>query len=115
MKAIQIGDTLKKYRKMRGWTVNDVVVKLHDLYNIDVADKTVYGWESDQSLPRSETLLLLCELYQIDSLSQGLKSPGNVSDFPITSDEMDLIKKYRMHPELQDVVQRVLTPPEKNT
>ena len=108
----QIGDTLRKYRKMRGWTINDVVVRLHDLYDVDVAEKTVYGWESDQSLPRSETLLTLCELYQIDRLSDGLIAPpATVSDFPITPDEMDLIKQYRKHPELHEVVHRVLNAP----
>lgn len=112
MKNMQIGDTLKKYRKMRGWKVMDVVVKLHELYGVNIAEKTVYGWESDQSLPRSETLLMLCELYQIDRLSQGLTIPPSFSDFPITQDEMELIKKYRKHPELQKVVHRVLDEPE---
>ena len=64
MKNIQIGAALKTMRKNRGWTIHDVVVQLNDLYNIAVAEKTVYGWESDQAYPRTETLLLLCELYQ---------------------------------------------------
>ena len=63
MKNIQIGSALKTMRKNRGWTIHDVVVQLNDLYNIAVAEKTVYGWESDQAYPRTETLLLLCELY----------------------------------------------------
>lgn len=112
MKNMQIGNTLKKYRKMRGWTVSDVVIKLHELYDVNIAEKTVYGWESDQSLPRAETLLMLCELYQIDHLSKGLTLPPTVSDFPITQDELELIKKYRRHPELQKVVHRVLDAPE---
>lgn len=37
MKSRKIGETLKKYRKLRGWTVNDVALKLHDLYKIDVS------------------------------------------------------------------------------
>lgn len=61
MKNIQIGAALKTMRKNRGWTIHDVVVQLNDLYNIAVAEKTVYGWESDQAYPRTETLLLLCE------------------------------------------------------
>ena len=58
MKNIQIGAALKTMRKNRGWTIHDVVVQLNDLYNIAVAEKTVYGWESDQAYPRTETLLL---------------------------------------------------------
>lgn len=51
MKNIQIGAALKTMRKNRGWTIHDVVVQLNDLYNIAVAEKTVYGWESDQAYP----------------------------------------------------------------
>ena len=51
MKNIQIGAALKTMRKNRGWTIHDVVVQLNDLYNIAVAEKTVYGWESDQARP----------------------------------------------------------------
>ena len=69
MKNIQIGAALKTMRKNRGWTIHDVVVQLNDLYNIAVAEKTVYGWESDQAYPRTETLLLLCELYQSDAFT----------------------------------------------
>lgn len=54
MKNIQIGAALKTMRKNRGWTIHDVVVQLNDLYNIAVAEKTVYGWESDQAYPRTE-------------------------------------------------------------
>lgn len=43
MKNIQIGAALKTMRKNRGWTIHDVVVQLNDLYNIAVAEKTVYG------------------------------------------------------------------------
>lgn len=72
MKNIQIGAALKTMRKNRGWTIHDVVVQLNDLYNIAVAEKTVYGWESDQAYPRTETLLLLCELYQSDTFTGNL-------------------------------------------
>ena len=72
MKNIQIGAALKTMRKNRGWTIHDVVVQLNDLYNIAVAEKTVYGWESDQAYPRTETLLLLCELYQSDAFTGNL-------------------------------------------
>ena len=112
MKNERIGDMLKKYRKMNSMTVADVVAQLQDRYNLIVAEKTVYGWESDQSLPRTKSLLILCEMYQIDRLSDGLiPPPTTVSDFPITPDEMELIKQYRKHPEPPEVVHRVLNAP----
>lgn len=105
MKNIQIGAALKTMRKNRGWTIHDVVVQLNDLYNIAVAEKTVYGWESDQAYPRTETLLLLCELYQSDTFT------GNL--LHITADERHVIEMYRRHPELQSAVKRVLDVPVK--
>ena len=108
----QIGETLKKYRKLRGWTVSDVVVQLREQYQMEVAEKTVYGWESDQAMPRTETLLTLCELYHINHLSDGfIASPTTENDFAITPDEMELIKQYRKHPELHEVIHRVLDSP----
>jgi transcriptional regulator with XRE-family HTH domain len=113
MKNIQIGAALKTMRKNRGWTIHDVVVQLNDLYNIAVAEKTVYGWESDQAYPRTETLLLLCELYQSDTFTGNLLHIPADKSFPITADERHVIEMYRRHPELQSVVKRVLDVPVK--
>jgi transcriptional regulator with XRE-family HTH domain len=113
MKNIQIGAALKTMRKNRGWTIHDVVVQLNDLYNIAVAEKTVYGWESDQAYPRTETLLLLCELYQSDAFTGNLLHIPADKSFPITADERHVIEMYRRHPELQSAVKRVLDVPVK--
>lgn len=116
MKSIQIGAILKALRKNRGWTVHDVVMHLHDEYEIDVAEKTIYGWESDQAYPRTETLLVLCEMYQADSMVSGLLHIPTDKTFPITADERHVIEMYRKHPELQGAVKRVLmVPPKKST
>ena len=113
MKNIQIGAALKTMRKNRGWTIHDVVVQLNDLYNIAVAEKTVYGWESDQAYPRTETLLLLCEMYQTDTFTGNLLHIPADKSFPITADERHVIEMYRRHPELQGAVKRVLDVPVK--
>ena len=98
MKNIQIGAALKTMRKNRGWTIHDVVVQLNDLYNIAVAEKTVYGWESDQAYPRTETLLLLCELYQSDAFTGNLLHIPADKSFPITADERHVIEMYHQIP-----------------
>jgi transcriptional regulator with XRE-family HTH domain len=117
MKSRQIGEILKKERKRHGWTVSDVVIRLRDQYQLDVAEKTVYGWESDQSYPRTETLLVLCEMYRIEDIAEGLLNAPPAGEFHITTDERDVIMKYRQHPDLQSVVKRVLDvpPPDENT
>ena len=97
---------------MRGLTIRDVVIRLHDDYQIDVADKTVYGWESDQSFPRTQTLLCLCEIYHIDNLPDSFSSKASSGEnFPITPRERKLIQKFREHQELQDVIWRILDAP----
>ena len=52
MKNDQIGIMLKNYRKMNDLTVSDVVIELNDKYGVRVAEKTVYGWESNQAHPK---------------------------------------------------------------
>jgi transcriptional regulator with XRE-family HTH domain len=115
MKSRQIGNVLRKERKRHGWSVNDIVIRLKDQYDLDVAEKTVYGWESDQSYPRTETLLVLCELYRIEDIAEGLLKAPAIGEFQITTDERDVIMKYREHPELQNVVKRVLDVPEEES
>jgi transcriptional regulator with XRE-family HTH domain len=113
MKSRLIGSVLKKERLRHGWTINDVVIRLKDDYNLTVAKKTIYGWESDQSYPRTETLLVLCELYRIEDIAEGLLKAPAVGEFQITADERDIIMKYRQHPKLQNVVKRVLDVPDE--
>jgi hypothetical protein len=93
--------------------VNDVVIRLKDKYDLDIAEKTIYGWESDQSYPRTESLLTLCELYRFEDISDGLCKDPSGSGFRITMDERSVIMKYRRHPELRDVVKRMLNMPEE--
>lgn len=107
MKGRHIGEILRRYRKQRGWTVADVAIQLRDHYEVNVAEKTIYGWGSDQSYPRTETLLILCELYQIDNFSSDF-SEGVTNEFPITPEERKLIKEYRRHPELQNAIKKLL-------
>ena len=108
MKSRQIGEILRKYRKQRGWSVADVAIQLRENYKVNVAEKTIYGWESDQSYPRTETLLLLCELYQIESLTNDFVVPTNTNEFPITTEERKLIEKYRQHPEFRNAIKKLL-------
>lgn len=108
MKGRQIGELLRKYRKQRGWTVADVAVQLREQYEVHVAEKTIYGWESDQSYPRTETLLFLCELYQIDNLFSIFSGTTGTNEFPITPEERKLIERYRQHPEFRNAIKKLL-------
>lgn len=113
MKNEKIGSMLKKYRKQNSMTVSDVVAQLQDRYNLTVAEKTVYGWESNQAHPTTDMFIIMCELYKINNLKealepQSIQNSARNREFPITAEERSLIEHYREQPDLQEAVKRVL-------
>jgi hypothetical protein len=56
-------------------------------------------------------------MYRIEDIAEGLLNAPPAGEFHITTDERDVIMKYRQHPDLQSVVKRVLDvpPPDENT
>ena len=111
MKNEMIAKVLKKYRKNNKLTVNEVAELLNER-SLTVATKTIYGWESGQAQPDADTLLVLCEIYNIDDIL-GTFGYSNKKQFHITNHERELIEKYRQHPELQDAVDKLLSKWEK--
>ena len=67
MKNRKIAEVLKAYRKMNNLSVRDVTELLEEK-SLKVAEKTVYGWESSATQPDADTLLLLCDIYNIDNI-----------------------------------------------
>ena len=109
MARFKIGAKLKSYRLQHDWTVTDVMSELENEYDLKVSAKTIYGWECDQSFPRTETFLALCELYQISKPYEAFSvGPPESADFAITQNEQELLYQLRKHPELQSVINRIL-------
>jgi hypothetical protein len=108
MKNYNVGNVLKTYRKRNSLSVRDVCLILRDDYQIHTAPKTIYGWESNQAHPTTDTFLVLCEIYQIGNISSifGLESDPN--HFPITADERQIILAYRQHPKMQEAIRQLL-------
>ncbi|MBO5069566.1 MAG: helix-turn-helix transcriptional regulator [Roseburia sp.] len=102
MRNEYIPKVLKEYRKKNQYTVNDVSLMLHER-SIDVAPKTIYGWESGQANPSADMLLTLCELYNIENILSAF-GYSDTENFHITAAEKDVIEHYREHPELQEAV-----------
>lgn len=73
---------LKEKRKGLGLSVKTVLDELRS-YDIEISDKTLYGWESGHRQPDADTFLALCQIYGIGTLKGITKAP------PI-SDEADL-------------------------
>lgn len=108
MKNPKIAEKLKQYRKINNFSVEDVAEYLRTK-NVDIATKTIYGWESGQTQPSADNLMHLCRLYKIqDILSTfGYQStPDRLA--PLSKKERQLILAYREHEELQDAVDKLL-------
>lgn len=101
-----IPKVLKEYRKKNSYTVNDVSLMLRDR-SIEVAPKTIYGWESGQANPSADMLLTLCELYNITDILPTF-GYANEESFHVTASERALIESYRKHPEMQPAVHKLL-------
>lgn len=103
-----IPKVLKEYRKQNHYSVKDVSIKLME-HEIEVAPKTIYGWESGQAQPTADTLLLLCEIYKIPDIlaSFGYDQSDN-SDASLSCHERKVLHAYRNHPDLQHAVDILL-------
>ncbi len=108
MKNEQIGKMLKKYRKMNALSVSDVVVELSEKYNVKVAEKTVYGWESNQAHPTASMLVALCDIYKINHVTDIFSDTAEPKGFPITPEERHLVEQYRRNPDLQPIIRKIL-------
>lgn len=107
MRNEYIPRVLKEYRKRNHLTVNDVSLMLHER-SIEVAPKTIYGWESGQANPSADMLLTLCEMYNITDILAVFGYKEDDSYFHVTPSERALIESYRKHPELQKAVNKLL-------
>lgn len=107
MRNEYIPRVLKEYRKRNHFTVNDVSLMLRER-SLEVAPKTIYGWESGQANPSADMLLTLCEMYNITDVLSVFGYAEDDSFFHVTSSERALIESYRSHPELQNAVNKLL-------
>lgn len=103
----EISKVLKKYRKDNQLSVKDVVSLLHER-GINVAVKTVYGWESGQASPPVTIFLALCEIYNITDVTAAFSPEKSDTFFHVTHSERILLQAYRKHPEMQKAVNKLL-------
>ena len=108
MKNDQIGKILKKYRKINLLSVNDVVIELEERYGVNVAEKTIYGWESSQAHPTAPMLIALCDIYKINNIAEVFSDQIETKGFPITQEERPLVEQYRRNEDLQPVIRKIL-------
>ena len=64
-----LSDVLKAKRKEKNLKVKDVIQALQ-AYGVEIKEKTLYGWESGHRQPDADELLILCNIYGIESISE---------------------------------------------
>lgn len=89
---MNIGEKLKALRVSNNMTRKDVADKLKE-FNIDISDKTLYGYESGRSSANADMFLALCKVYRCNNIMETFSN--TVDDVLFTNDEWQLIEKYR--------------------
>ena len=109
MKNEYIGKMLRHNRKLNKLSVKEVSDLLCENHS-PVATKTIYGWESGHTQPDADTLLYLCDLYKIDNILEtfGYESTPKPPLPQLTDFEYEVIKKYRQHPEMHEVIHKLI-------
>lgn len=108
MKNPAISQMLKHYRKINQLSVQQVADYLCES-KIEVATKTIYGWESGRTQPDADIFMYLCYLYKIDDIlaTFGYSKPDEVP-FALSTEERKLIEAYRNHSEYKDAINKLL-------
>lgn len=91
MPAKNIGKTLKEIRLKTGITQKQAYEY------IGVAQSTFSSWETGKAEPPTETLLKLCDLYQVDDILSAFGYDGYKEDgsLQLNMKEIDIVEKYR--------------------
>ena len=91
--------------------VKSEYINLIEKYGVNVAEKTVYGWESNQAQPSASMLIALCDIYKINNVSDVFSGKTEPKGFAITSEERTIIEQYRHNLEMQKVIRKLLDIP----
>ena len=106
-----LGKMLKYYRRLNNLKVRDVKARLED-YDIYISEKTIYGWESNQKPPSADKFLILCEIYKIPDINFTFLQKKSGREVKLSKDERVMLEHYRMRPQMQDAVRKILEMPD---
>lgn len=111
-KSYEIGQTLRKYRKMNQMSVDDVVNYLHQNNIQDVKRSTVYSWENGTYSPSNYVFLELCKLYHISEILYTFGYDSMPTDQQLlrglSSIEQHIILAYRNNKKMQEPIRLLL-------
>ena len=111
-----IAAILKQLRNESHISVKQAVALLKN-YDIDIASKTIYGYESGLSMPNADVFLALCQIYRSGrdnarntAAEAGLEHPEkNTTDTDTIEDAISFLNDYQMLDAFgKDIVQKIL-------
>ena len=104
----EIMQKLKEVRKARDITIDELYQFLLK-NNVQVAKKTVYGWDNAITTPNVKTFLLMCKFYGIKDVYSLLEVNMPEDDIlSISNTERELIKQFRKKEEYQISILKLL-------
>lgn len=89
---MNVGEKLKLLRENNNMTRKDVADKLKE-FNIDISDKTLYGYESGRNSANADMFLALCKIYKCNNVMEVFSDA--VDDVLFTNQEWEIIEQYR--------------------
>lgn len=103
---MNIGEKLKLLRENNNMTRKEVADRLKN-FNIDISDKTLYGYESGRNSANADMFLALCQIYKCNNIMETFSN--TVEDVLFTNKEWTIIERYRkLNPHGKEVVDFVL-------
>ena len=76
MSRERIAQVLKECRKRSNLSVEEVSDSLVNLYQIDMAPRSLYSYESGHRQPDADLLMALCEIYGVTDIAGAFKEPN---------------------------------------
>ena len=114
MENSTIARVLRYHRKLNHYSVKDVSKQLSE-GGYTAAEKTIYGWESGQSLPSADIMMYLCGMYGIsDILGEfGYRERWDAdTETTVTIEvsrlEEELLRQFRSQPSMRPAILRLL-------
>ena len=109
----QITALLRDARARNKMSVEEVATALK-AYGFDLAPKSLYNYESGNSMPQVPIFIAMCKVYGIEDIIDALHNTHTIR-VEVSQREQTLLNYFKAaSPELQDAALRMLEPVEKD-
>lgn len=97
---------LRQLRKTSHMTAKEAASQLKQ-YDMDIAPKTIYGYESGLSMPNADVFTALCNIYHCKNAAENVRF--HAEDIPFNENELSFLYDFQALDTFgQDIVRQVL-------